>query len=99
MNCVRKKISLLKGGGLAKLSHPRKTVSLILSDIVGDPLDLIASGPTVEDREPIEKAVDILKKYDLYNEAADSVKSVLKTNSTENDLMNFNHVRNFVIGK
>lgn len=46
LNTIRKQISLLKGGGLATLAYPCKVVSLILSDIVGDPLDFIASGPT-----------------------------------------------------
>ena len=49
INTIRKHISKLKGGGIARLAYPSTVVALILSDVVGDPLDVIASGPTVPD--------------------------------------------------
>lgn len=63
MNCVRKHLSLLKGGGLARLASPRPIVSLILSDVVGDPLDVIASGPTVGDPTTFADAIGIAERY------------------------------------
>ncbi|KAJ8976169.1 hypothetical protein NQ317_002057, partial [Molorchus minor] len=54
LNSLRKRISVLKGGGLAELAYPCKIISLVLSDIVGDPLDFIASGPTISDRDSAE---------------------------------------------
>lgn len=65
LNSVRKRFSVLKGGGLARIAYPAKVVSLILSDVLGDPLDLIASGPTVPNTDHSNKAIDILKKYEL----------------------------------
>src|SRR5262249_12459293 len=49
MNAVRKHLSRVKGGRLAQACHGRKLIALIISDVVGDPLDVIASGPTVAD--------------------------------------------------
>ncbi|MEK7787259.1 MAG: glycerate-2-kinase family protein, partial [Chloroflexota bacterium] len=48
-NCARKHLSRIKGGGLARLAAPARVLALILSDVIGDPLDVIASGPTVPD--------------------------------------------------
>jgi glycerate 2-kinase len=66
INSVRKHISGLKGGQLAKASYPATLISLILSDVVGDPLDTIASGPTAPDTTTFGDAISILKKYDLW---------------------------------
>ena len=49
LNCVRKHISAVKGGRLAAAAHPATVLALILSDVIGDPLETIASGPTVPD--------------------------------------------------
>ena len=65
INTVRKHLSLVKGGYLAKAVYPATLVSLILSDVAGDPLDVIASGPTVPDPTTFKQAVDILKKYNI----------------------------------
>jgi glycerate-2-kinase len=65
LNVVRKHLSDIKGGRLVQACHPATVVSLIISDVVGDPLDVIASGPTVPDPSTFEDAVNVLKKYDL----------------------------------
>lgn len=62
-NCVRKHISQIKGGGLIRHVYPATCVSLIFSDVVGDPLDVIASGCTVADPTTYKHALDIIKKY------------------------------------
>jgi len=61
-NCLRKHLSRIKGGGLARMAYPAKVIALILSDVIGDPLDVIASGPTVGDSTTVEEARDILRK-------------------------------------
>jgi len=61
-NCLRKHLSRIKGGGLAKMASPAKVIALILSDVVGDPLEVIASGPTVGDSTTVEEAKEILRK-------------------------------------
>jgi len=66
INAVRKHVSGLKGGQLAKAAHPATLVSLILSDVVGDPLDTIASGPTAPDTTTFNDAISVLKKYNLW---------------------------------
>ena len=65
LNTVRKHLSEVKGGGLAKMAYPAKVVSLIVSDICGNDLSFIASGPTVYDETTNKDAEKILEKYDL----------------------------------
>ncbi len=65
MNTVRKHLSLVKGGGLAKILYPAKIISLILSDIPGDDISFIASGPTVKDETTLKEAIEIVKKFNL----------------------------------
>lgn len=65
INCVRKHISAIKGGQLARLVYPATMVTLILSDVIGDDLDVIGSGPTVPDRSTIADALAILEKYGI----------------------------------
>lgn len=65
MNAVRKHLSRIKGGQLARLAYPATVVTLILSDVVGDCLDVIASGPTVPDPSTFEDVKSILEKYQL----------------------------------
>jgi len=74
LNTVRKHMSAVKGGQLAKACHPRKAVSLILSDVVGDDLGVIASGPTVPDETTFSDAEGILKKYNLWARAPQSIR-------------------------
>jgi glycerate 2-kinase len=65
INTVRKHLSSFKGGQLAKLAYPATTIALILSDVIGDDLDVIGSGPTVGDRSSIDDARAVLAKYGI----------------------------------
>jgi glycerate-2-kinase len=76
-NTVRKHISDIKGGWLAKKAYPTTILNLILSDVVGDPLDFIASGPTVPDSTTFKEAIGVLKKYSLWATTPDSIKKLL----------------------
>lgn len=77
INTVRKHISDFKGGWLAKKAYPSSILNLILSDVVGDPLDFIASGPTVPDSTTFSDAIKVLKKYRLWSKAPASIRKVL----------------------
>ena len=65
LNCVRKQLDTVKGGGLAQLAAPASYVTLILSDVVGNPVDLIGSGPTVTNATTAVDALGILTHYNL----------------------------------
>jgi len=65
MNCIRKHLSKVKGGLLSKAVWPAPIVSLILSDVIGDRIDVIASGPSAPDPTTFTDAVEILKKYQI----------------------------------
>ena len=67
MNCVRKHLSRVKGGRLAEAFRGKRLISLIISDVVGDPLDVIASGPTAPDPTTFADAKAVLVKYDLWD--------------------------------
>lgn len=73
MNAIRKHISKVKGGRLAETIHPATLISLILSDVVGDDLDVIASGPTVPDQSTYQECMKIILKYDMYEKLPKSV--------------------------
>lgn len=64
LNTVRKQLSRIKGGGLARACRAGRLVSLIISDVAGDPLDVIASGPTVEDSSTPGAALEVLDRFD-----------------------------------
>jgi len=78
INTIRKHISRMKGGWLAKWAYPSMVFGFILSDVVGDHLDVIGSGPTVPDPSTFEEAWEILNKYDLLNEIAPSIRKHLQ---------------------
>ena len=65
INTVRKHLSRVKGGQLARACWPATVVTLILSDVVGDPLDVIASGPTVPDSSTFGECLEIVSRYEL----------------------------------
>jgi hydroxypyruvate reductase len=69
INAVRKHLSAIKGGCLARRAHPAPVVALILSDVVGDRLDVIASGPTVPDPSTFADAREVLERYGLVSAA------------------------------
>jgi len=78
MNTLRKHISRIKGGQLARAAAPARVFTLILSDIVGDPLDAIASGPTVPDPRTYADALAIVDKYNLRQGIPASVRAHLE---------------------
>jgi glycerate-2-kinase len=73
LNCVRKHLSKVKGGRLAQARGPGALVSLIISDVVGDRLDIIASGPTVPDKTTYKDALSVLNKFEVSDEAPHQV--------------------------
>jgi len=105
LNAVRKHLSLVKGGGLARLIYPAKVYSLILSDVVGDPLDVIASGPTAPDTSTFEDAYDVLRRYDLTSRVPSRVlrhieeglRGLIPETPKPGDKI-FRKVRNIIIG-
>jgi glycerate-2-kinase len=108
INTVRKHLSDFKGGNLARYiwKTSRATlISLIISDVVGNTLDSIASGPTVPDSTTFEEAIDILKKYNLLEEIPQNAREILeegsKTPILENPKPNdpcFERIFNYLIG-
>jgi len=65
VNAVRKHLSVVKGGWLARRAAPAKVVTLILSDVLGNPLDAIASGPTMPDPTTFDDALEVVDRYGL----------------------------------
>lgn len=63
LNTVRKQLSRIKGGGLARACRAGRLITLIISDVIGDPLDVIASGPTVADSKTPQDALDVLQRF------------------------------------
>ncbi len=74
LNAVRKHLSRVKGGGLARVAFPATVVSLMLSDVIGDPMDVIASGPTVPDTSTFKNCVEIIHKYEVSNRLPEAVR-------------------------
>ena len=65
MNTIRKRLSAVKGGRFARHCAPAQVFAVVLSDILGDPLDMIASGPAYPDSSSCAQALDIAKRYGL----------------------------------
>jgi hydroxypyruvate reductase/glycerate 2-kinase len=78
INCVRKHLSLLKGGQLARIIRPAQLLTLILSDVTGNPLDVIGSGPTVPDSSTFNDALKVIDKYNLTTDITSGVLNYLK---------------------
>jgi len=78
INCVRKHLSLVKGGRLARAFHPATSINLILSDVMGDDLASIASGPTVPDPTTWADAVEILREYSILERLEPRTREVLE---------------------
>ena len=81
INALRKHLSILKGGGVAKLVYPATLIALILSDVIGDPLDAIASGPTVPDSTTFDDCVRILGRYELWEKVPPSIAAHIREGS------------------
>jgi glycerate 2-kinase len=73
INTIRKHLSQIKGGNLSRVAYPAEVVSLILSDVVGNPLDIIASGPTVPDSSTFSQAFAIVEEYGLLQDLPSSI--------------------------
>ena len=82
INTLRRQLDRIKGGGLARATKA-KVISLILSDVIGNPLEAIASGPTVPDPTTREDALAILKKYQAEKRVPDSIMNFLESNFLE----------------
>ena len=78
INVIRKHISRLKGGQLARVVAPATLITLVLSDVVGDRLDVIASGPTVADPTTYQDCLEIVRRYDLLARLPASVRTHLQ---------------------
>lgn len=78
VNTVRKHISAVKGGWLAQRLFPATVLNLVLSDVIGDPLDFIASGPVVPDSTSFDDAFAVLQKYHLWSSLPVSVQKLLE---------------------
>jgi len=105
INTVRKHLSKVKGGQLAKAVSPATLIGLILSDVVGDSIDVIASGPTAHDSTTYEDAMTVLTKYNLLQEIPMSIINYLKKgieglypDTPDADSEYFNNTYNFIIG-
>jgi glycerate 2-kinase len=101
INAVRKHISAIKGGQLARLAWPARVESLLLSDVIGDDLDVIGSGPTAPDASTFAGAIAILDKYGIFQRVPVSVRDRLVGGGPETPKRGdrlFNNVRNTVVG-
>ena len=78
INAIRKHTSMIKGGRLALAAYPATLVSLILSDVVGDDLDVIASGPTVADSTTYINCIKIFEKYDIIKKLPENIINHIK---------------------
>ena len=101
LNCVRKHISGIKGGRLAQVAWPATVLALILSDVIGDDLDVIGSGPTVPDRSTFGDARAILAKYEIAGKVPEAVRQRLSGSSAETPKPGdkiFEKVQNLIVG-
>jgi glycerate 2-kinase len=101
INCVRKHISAIQGGQLARLAYPATLLTLILSDVIGDDLDVIGSGPTVPDRSTFPEAQAVFEKYGIWNQAPAGVRQRISSGAVETPKPGdriFERVQNVIIG-
>ncbi len=105
LNTLRKHIDLVKGGGLARAAYPARLISLILSDVVGDPIDVIASGPTTPDPTTFSQCQQIIVKYGIATKIPKSISNLLTAGIARKvietpkpgDIL-FHRVSNLIIG-
>jgi len=103
INAVRRQIDMMKGGGLARLVYPTRMISLILSDVIGDSLSTIASGPTILLNGTKINAWEIIDKYHLDEKVSRHIKELVETNkwmdSSRGGVDNiYQNVTNIIIG-
>ncbi|MFW6128091.1 MAG: glycerate kinase type-2 family protein [Halobacteriota archaeon] len=101
INAVRKHLSEVKGGRLGEFFYPAKVVSIIISDVVGDDVDVIASGPTAADNSTFHDALKVLEKYDLLSKVPQGVVNHLQggvNGEVEETPKQLSNCFNFVIG-
>ncbi|MDY6863335.1 MAG: glycerate kinase [Thermodesulfobacteriota bacterium] len=104
INTIRKHISRIKGGKMARMAYPAKLITLILSDVIGDNLDIIASGPTVPDQSSFFDCLNIIEKYSLHEKfptnVLDYINKGINGEIEENPKKNepcFRNTDNFII--
>lgn len=95
LNTVRKHFSEIQGGGLAKFCYPAQVVSLIFSDVLGNDVGMVASGPTVYDKTTVADAAMILMKYDVLSTCIPPDCQFLETPKHPKYFVN---VKNFLVG-
>ena len=78
LNAVRKHLSLIKGGQLARAAAPARVITLVLSDVIGDPLDVIASGPTAPDSSTFGDAIAVLREREVWAATPAAVRARLE---------------------
>lgn len=105
LNAVRKHLSGIKGGRLAGAAFPASVVSLVISDVIGNDLESIASGPTFWDSSTFQDAGEVLKKYKVWEKAAQPVKRIIEAGMTgqiEETLKKgdpvFSRIRTYIVG-
>lgn len=105
INTVRKHLSAIKGGRLAERLYPATVLSLIISDVVGDELDAIASGPTAPDMTTYADAEAVLKKYGLWPKVSTRIRDVIEKGvagtireTPKEGSKVFEHVHNVLVG-
>ncbi len=101
MNAVRKHLSAIKGGQLARMAAPAHVLSLILSDVVGDDPDVIGSGPTAPDASTFRDAFAVLEKYEIRERAPVRVRERLRNGAQETPKAAdplFENVENIIVG-
>jgi hydroxypyruvate reductase len=101
INCLRKHLSQIKGGQLARLAYPATLITLMLSDVIGDDLDVIGSGPTVPDRSTFLEAAAILDKYKLWKKIPREIATRIRRGEGKTPKPGdpvFAHVQNLIVG-
>jgi glycerate 2-kinase len=100
LNTVRKQLSRIKGGGLARACKAGRLIALIISDVPGDPLEIIASGPTVADSSTPRAAIEILERFDAKSAGiSEAVFAALRKATDQPATAQFTcNVKNFIIG-
>ncbi len=92
INTIRKHLSLVKAGGLARALYPAKVIVLIISDVPGNDLSFVASGPTVKDETRLDQAWSLIKKYNLDQKVDLSFDDLIETPKEENYFKNVSNI-------